>query len=174
MYKTQTGFGGSTGLLDLHLEPGAVDNANRRDFGPVAGDTEKRRAVLYENMMEIIGRYDNAKSTEEKEKIRKELNILYIRHTQAYDQDFLKREFSQRTKRDLGQILRTINPPLADAPADAAADAAAADAADEVERRRNGGSRKLKSRRKSSKSVRKNKKYNRRHTKSKKTKRVYK
>jgi hypothetical protein len=66
--------------------------------------------------------------------------------------------------------MKIFNPPLADAPADAAA----ADAADEVERRRTGGSRKLKSKRKLSKSVRKNKKYNRRHTKSKKTKRVYK
>ena len=170
MSRTETGFGGSTGLLDLDSKPGAIDNANRRVFGPVAGDTEKRRAVLYENMMEIIGRYDNAKSTEEKEKIRKELNKLYIYRTEAYDEDFLNKKFSEDTKRDLSQILTTKNPPLADAPADAAAAAAA----DKLERRRNGGSRKLKSKRKLSKSVRKNKKYNRRHTKSKKTKRVYK
>lgn len=169
MSNTETGFGGSTGLLDLHLKPGAVDNANRKLFGPVAGDTEKRKKELYEYVKFYIDEIERATTTDtEKSKLRAKLKKWFNDSCYYYDKEYLKATFIGEGK-DLTKI---FNPPLADAPADAAA----ADAADEVERRitGTGGSRKLKSRRKSSKSVRKNKKYNRRHTKSKKTKRVYK
>lgn len=165
MSNTKTGFGDFTKLLDLNLEPGAVDNANRRADGPVAGDTKKRRQELYEYIINCINNIEEATTDTYKSKLRDELKGWFYASCDSREKKYLKNRFIEEKRIDLMKI---FNPPLPDAAADAAADA--------VDRlkKSNGGSRKLKSKRKSSKSVRKFKKYNRRNIKSKKTRRVYK
>jgi hypothetical protein len=80
MSNTETGFGGSTGVLNLHLNPGAVDNANRKLFGPVVGDTENRRQELYNHVRRSIDEIERASTDTEKSKLRAKLkNGLTIR-----------------------------------------------------------------------------------------------
>ena len=164
MSKTKTGFGDFTKLSDLDLEPGAVDNANRREFGKVAGDSETRKQALYGYVKSCINDINEATTDIDKSKLRADLKIWFNASCDYYEQKYLIKTFGEKGI----NLMKIFNPPLPDAAADAAADA--------VDRlkKSNGGSRKLKSKRKSSKSVRKFKKYNRRHIKSKKTRRVYK
>ena len=152
-------------LATSNLDTKFVNARNRTDFGQVYGDTENLRVDLYKYFIHYIKEIDEATTTEDKEKKRKELVETYKQYD-FKDRDYLQDTIKKNTGRDLLQIL-TGNPPPPPAPAEAAAEA-------KVSKTSDGGSRKLKSKRKSSKSVRKFKKYNRRHIKSKKTRRVYK
>ena len=91
MSRTETGFGGSTGLLDLDSKPGAIDNANRQAFGPVAGDTEKRRQELYNYVRYCIDEIERATTDTEKSKLRAELKIWFNTKCYGDEKNIFKR-----------------------------------------------------------------------------------
>jgi hypothetical protein len=164
---THTSFGDP--IATSNLDTKFVNERNRADFGQVyGGDIDKRRAELYKYLIDYIKEIDKATTTIDKITKRDELlKPLYYSICDYYEQKYLKERFKETTGRDLVPILDDNPPPSPPAEAAAAAEA-------KVPKTSDGGSRKLKSKRKSSKSVRKFKKYNRRHIKSKKTRRVYK
>ena len=114
MSNTKTGFGDFTKLSDLNLERGAVDNANRREFGSVVGDTEKHREEQYKYIIYIIDKIDKATTDTDKSNLRAELKRWFNTSVLYYDKGHLKNRFIEEKGIDLMKI---FNPPLPDADA---------------------------------------------------------